>query len=740
MTFITIVQKPLVQIAILLALVWLAFGNVLNGYFLADDIWQVGYVADIASGHWDVLWKNFSGNFLEIPSSALYRPLVVLSMVIDFLLWRVAAAGWYVTNLGFYAADVILVWLIARLLFPAHKLAPLVAAAVFAVYPLHAEPVCWLAGRSDLICVCWSLLVLYLAFLAPLCKLFWQRVAVQIAALVCFCLALLSKEMAVMLPVILACWGFVFGLGKDSAAEPNLLHRLKCALKVSWIYWVVLLFYFILRWNCLGTLGGGYTDSLLLTMQQTFWSRLLDWKTLYRLIFPFSAAAGDKAILLAVCYAYIVFGLRYTNRKFAMFLLLWMMAALLPIIPMWGLGSNLEASRIYFFASVPFCLLLSLGIAGIKNIRWQLVCFVVVAAVWLVSARAMCGNWVEAGKEVKAVAQQSLKLSADTPGRLAIFPLPKERNGALLITNGGMFLHLLRPPYQDRSYAERFVVFDRLFTEPAEVINSQRFKSEMAASDVSGPYLWSDNRFQLIPLNRESVQAGKAQFANRDFTIVRRPGAQVEITNLQLNPLSVDFVKVELTDSKKKRTPYAMASWNGNEHDAAVGSAIGFSDKDEPSAITIPVAHYWRWYAQPEIKSIKISLPPESQATVTDVKVLSAREVVPDVRFIAREYKPLGTYYFTRGKAMIAVDCSNIKNADGCVIEISKCNQLFDSFVGDSHSQAVMKRIKLSGKKCSWTLRSEEFPSPGYYQFRCRALLVTGSFLGQWSEPLTLYK
>ena len=73
-------------------------------------------------------------------------------------------------------------------------------AAIFAVHPLRVESVVWVAERKDLLCAVffWTTLAAYLGYARrPFSALRYSLVVF------CFALALLSKPMAVSLPLVL---------------------------------------------------------------------------------------------------------------------------------------------------------------------------------------------------------------------------------------------------------------------------------------------------------------------------------------------------------------------------------------------------------------------------------------------------------------------------------------------------------------------------------------------------------
>jgi Flp pilus assembly protein TadD len=145
-----------------------------------------------------------------------YMPLTWVSYGLDYVVWGMDPFGYHLTNLIIHAANAALFFLIGvRLLAVAMpalrtellglRLAALTAALLFALHPLRVESVAWATERRDVLCAFFYLLAILAYLHACDGRARGERVARLWygAAIAAHAAALLSKSMAVSLPVVL---------------------------------------------------------------------------------------------------------------------------------------------------------------------------------------------------------------------------------------------------------------------------------------------------------------------------------------------------------------------------------------------------------------------------------------------------------------------------------------------------------------------------------------------------------
>ena len=184
---------PILALGLLVAVCYLP--AMLWGGFVWDDIDFVKSdpVRDV-SGLWQI-W--FSPSAIE--GEGHYWPLVYTTFWLEHKLWGFDPTGYHIVNVLLHLANTLLLWhLVRRLLVPGAW----VVAAVFAVHPLHVESVAWVIERKDVLSG-----LFYLAAV-----LTWMRFVEQprpryyVGSLVLYAAGLLSKSIAITLPVALLLW------------------------------------------------------------------------------------------------------------------------------------------------------------------------------------------------------------------------------------------------------------------------------------------------------------------------------------------------------------------------------------------------------------------------------------------------------------------------------------------------------------------------------------------------------
>lgn len=214
-------HRDAINIFLLITVSICAFYNSLNGYFLVDDFYYAGHrIRDISN--------IFITNTYGSSTGGNYRPIEVLSHMFDtYLYGENYIPSRNLTNLIVHIFNVIIVYIIAFYL-TQKKVIGLVAGLLFAVHPIHSQPlppVAWISGRTDIL-VSFFYLLTFLLFIIFLIKKSYSSYLISFAT---FILALMSKEMAITLPFVILLYMLLF---------PSPQERGKAS---SLIWWTILL-------------------------------------------------------------------------------------------------------------------------------------------------------------------------------------------------------------------------------------------------------------------------------------------------------------------------------------------------------------------------------------------------------------------------------------------------------------------------------------------------------------------
>jgi len=148
-----------------LVLAALVYAPLFDGFWLGDDGANLHRTYALAQQH--RLWSQTAQFFVSaVPSGgAFYRPLVMATYALNFVITDAHYAGWLAMNLAVHIANVgLVVAVVLRLgkrLGCDARAAAIVAALVFGLAPIPAEAVYWISARSDGWIVLISLLAVY---------------------------------------------------------------------------------------------------------------------------------------------------------------------------------------------------------------------------------------------------------------------------------------------------------------------------------------------------------------------------------------------------------------------------------------------------------------------------------------------------------------------------------------------------------------------------------------------------
>ena len=287
---------------------------------------------------------------LPDPNWMFYRPIsTVLTWGLGWRLWGDNPFPYHLIGLLLHAGVALTLglWLAAVSRRP--RLGRL-AGALFAVFPLHTEAVGWLAAQWDLWAALFGLAALWLF------TRWWSgaaRAAIYPAALLCWSLAVFSKESAIpLIPLFaLSAW----------AASPPLRARDWRRLGVALAPFALVVGVNIgIRVATWGTLGGYAAPA---TEQTLFWDQVLNYAHL--LLAPLNALVfGDLVVQIvgAGMTVLLLLALIWYARRAGRLLLVaaaWIALTLAPVLNLSVGRADLQNNRFLYLAAAGYCMALA---------------------------------------------------------------------------------------------------------------------------------------------------------------------------------------------------------------------------------------------------------------------------------------------------------------------------------------------------------------------------------------------
>jgi len=165
-----------------------------------------------------------------------YRPIVSTTYALDYAIWGLKPSGFHLTNVIIHTIASLILFLILMKLFGDYEygqISSFLGTLIFAVHPIHTEAVSWVSGRTDSL----ATLFIFLSFLFYIKYRDGENNKYLLISLFAYLLALLSKEMAVTLPVIIILFDFIYRKKDFKWIKKNIL---------SYVYFAVLTILFIL--------------------------------------------------------------------------------------------------------------------------------------------------------------------------------------------------------------------------------------------------------------------------------------------------------------------------------------------------------------------------------------------------------------------------------------------------------------------------------------------------------------
>ncbi len=405
-----LLAKHLRRSSVLLPLLGLVTFVVYSGSLSFDFVWDdwPQIVNSPIIRTWSNLPRAFGSDlwYHVARHQVYYRPLFVAWSMLNYTLFGLRPWGWHLGAVLLHVGAVASVFWLVRRLGLEHWTAAL-AALVFALHPVHIEPVTWISAASDTMVTMFAALA-FGAFLNgrdaerspqrnPERK---KRAAWWIASLAVLACALLTKEMAVMFSALVAIYAWLHPAQKNASWGQKVLGAVMEAAP----YALVTLAYALLRKHALLHSTGQFDPTHgMVDVARTLPLVLCIY--LRQLLVPIgitglyytpyvTGAILTHVVAPVVALGAALVGLWYWNRRegnsTVAFAGLWLLVGLAPALYLRNFGNgDFVRDRYMYLPSIGFAILAAMALRRLPSIKgWS------AQAVQWCAVLVLCGSYV----------------------------------------------------------------------------------------------------------------------------------------------------------------------------------------------------------------------------------------------------------------------------------------------------------------------------------------------------------
>jgi hypothetical protein len=768
-SLISLAEFPVVLL-VSLGLAFLLYQGSLRFGFVLDDYYHVDYLNRFLAGDWSTLLAKLHGNWSgDTDGLTSYRPLISIALAALYWIGQGSTIPFRYADISLLAMAGVSVYYLIRFIVPTKNvaIAALTSAGAMALYitcPLHIESAVTATLMGDILVslFCALSLIGYYAYKesGQLWKLF--------ASLFSFALALLVKEHAVTLPVIVTVSSLLrIGNQRES----------KSRIPVEAWYWLVLGLYGGARVAFLGTLVGGYGGGFGIRglIRQVIGA--CDLATLKKVFYPTNEHfqfPTELSVCLSACYlvlaARAVFVLRNSARLFAfLFLCLWTIISLAPSFQIWHVYPNLVGGRLFFMSSAPFCMLLALLGAGETNLAVPLYNRIL-TAIGVLSLAVTCYIWsvylgidlkpyTVANKQMLTASLDLEKYDISTKGHIYVLNLPQDYCGAPMLGKALFFKIFCQPPTTPMDISKKFICLTNPAPGAHEFIYVRPLFETLQKDSAANYLVWSQVDGTFVPWTKPTgAKSIQLDLTKPDPTLQESKQGMDSLYTARtpIDALAAAVAVVDVGDSFAKDSPLQFfwkakmqkKSTEANNNDSEQNKSIAPDIWQSGKAI-FDLQKYPEWTYAVSISEFGISSPDQALKP-RSFSLVESNKIKPILSLTSNSHESGAPYQYgvvNVGKEddlTLDFDASQIEGANGIQIQVPYKSPCFLDAT-QSTPGGGQKVKEFAGTKSSYVLHADEirrlFPKlPNKIgQLRVQATDSKGQALGLPSEPATFY-
>jgi hypothetical protein len=552
-------------------------------------------------------------------------------------------------------------------------------------------------------------------------------------------------------------------------------------LRLTFPFWTALAIYFVVRRIVLGTFLGGYDDKLVI--DSDYLRFLENWLNSLAMIFvPINLSLLTPRIfyLAAIWICAIMASLlsslgslikRDINSQplpsVLNFLVCMLLLFLLPVYKLMAITGDLQSSRLAYFASVPVCCLVSLGLFSLPVVRNNLrlaavtgLAFLSLSAFWLhMNNKA----WADCGTASNNMQQAYSAMKAQGVKNCIVFGAPDTRNGAYLCRNAFHEMHAAELHVQSRP---------SLFVSQSVGAG----KDALVRARPDAIYAWNDNLLNIVkccpvvlarsnPIEYSGYQL-KQLFSKENENSFHANGLDIadgKVKDFQLdcNRSSVDVIVLNVTSRTTVSAPFPKIIFYNDftgpqevdgqllpPENAVDGSEKPSDFQNVRLAFALRGLASWQFDGT-QHASLLFERAPKTIDRIRSVVLAPVSNFAPSLTangydlFQLKDGEDLPGEFrlnLDHPKKTFKFDATHVKAASGVLIQISHAYSPF------SHPNAValvqdetLRSLRSSTLAGSFDLSASDFAESGRYYVRVWATNHAGRVTGLSSDPFTLH-
>ena len=405
----------------------------LNDFFVSDDF---DWVHITHTSEKNIL-SYFTTNYSGTNEGGSYRPFINILFKLDHSIWNLNPLGYHITNLVFHILTAFIIYLLILRFFNKKKDKLLIASLsgiLFSILPSHAEVAIWISGRCDVSSIFFYILSFYIYLIFRKKK----KHKYLILSLFFFIVSLLSKEMAISLPIIV----FIYEWYKKDYRIKNIIK----SIKYPFVYGILTLLFFIIRYKAIGLLFGYYGKSNMSIQFDKIYEmfiHLISNTFLFlnnRLVF--FNYFKDKYLLFFIILSIIIYLIIKVSKykKEIVFYLLFFFITMIPVLNLAYSSLNDEGERYSYLPSIALVIIIAIVLSNINNkyIKYILMITIILYFSYFSIQKSII--WDQASKISSNIVHGVVdKVDMDKEeGKegIVIFTIPDNFEGAQVMRNG----------------------------------------------------------------------------------------------------------------------------------------------------------------------------------------------------------------------------------------------------------------------------------------------------------------